>query len=190
MPVKNIFAKNNRGILLDVVVFVLQLILIRLLTGYFIELIQRASADDYEKEKELTRQLMVGEIGDYSLEKRYLCKDEHIVWGRMTATIVRKESGEPFYMLAIIEDITEGKRAEEELKKLNEQLEGRVAERTVALSTAICSTAFFRMGLLRAFSGKSVSIGGALNLAYWSMTACASESNGMMAPPQGRLLSI
>ena len=43
-PVKNIFAKNNRGILLDVVVFVLQLILIRLLTGYFIELIRRASA--------------------------------------------------------------------------------------------------------------------------------------------------
>ena len=45
-PVKNIFAKNNRGILLDVVVFVLQLLLIRLLTRYFIELIRRASAGD------------------------------------------------------------------------------------------------------------------------------------------------
>jgi hypothetical protein len=43
-PLKNIFAKNNRGILLDVVVFVLQLILIRLLTRYFLELIRRASA--------------------------------------------------------------------------------------------------------------------------------------------------
>lgn len=43
-PVKNIFAQNNRGILLDVVVFVLQLILIRLSTGYFIELVRRASA--------------------------------------------------------------------------------------------------------------------------------------------------
>lgn len=45
-PVKNIFAKNNRGILLDVVVFVLQLMLIRLLTRYFIELVRRASADE------------------------------------------------------------------------------------------------------------------------------------------------
>lgn len=45
-PFKNIFAQNNRGILLDVLVFVLQLILIRLLTRYFIELIQRASADE------------------------------------------------------------------------------------------------------------------------------------------------
>jgi hypothetical protein len=47
-PVKNIFAKNNRGILLDVVVFVLQLILIRLLTRYFIELIHRASGHRIE----------------------------------------------------------------------------------------------------------------------------------------------
>ncbi len=45
-PVKNIFAANNRGILLDVVVFVLQLILIRLLARYFIELVRRASADE------------------------------------------------------------------------------------------------------------------------------------------------
>lgn len=45
-PFKNIFAKHNRGILLDVLVFVLQLILIRLLTRYFIELIHRASAAD------------------------------------------------------------------------------------------------------------------------------------------------
>jgi hypothetical protein len=45
-PIKNIFAKNNRGILLDVMVFVLQLVLIRLLTRYFIELTQRASADE------------------------------------------------------------------------------------------------------------------------------------------------
>jgi hypothetical protein len=43
---KTIFAPNNRGILLDVLVFVLQLILIRLLTRYFIELMQRASADE------------------------------------------------------------------------------------------------------------------------------------------------
>jgi hypothetical protein len=43
-PLKNIFTQNNRGILLDVVVFVLQLILLRLLTRYFIELIHRASA--------------------------------------------------------------------------------------------------------------------------------------------------
>ena len=89
--------------------------------------------DDYEEEEELTRQLMAGEISGYTLEKRYLHKDGRLVWGQMTATLVRRASGEPYYMLAIVEDISERKRAEEALVRLNEQLEQRVAERTVEL---------------------------------------------------------
>ncbi len=89
--------------------------------------------DDYEKEEKLTRQLVAGEISGYSLEKRFLHKGGGIVWGNMTATLVRRASGEPYYLLSIVEDITERKRAEEELVKINEQLEGRVAERTVEL---------------------------------------------------------
>lgn len=42
----NIFAKNNRGLLLDVVVFILNIFLMRWLTGYFIELVQLASAEE------------------------------------------------------------------------------------------------------------------------------------------------
>ena len=89
--------------------------------------------DDYEKEEELTRRLVGGEISGYSLEKRFLHRDGHLVWGQMTATLVRRASGEPYYLLSIVEDITERKRAEESLMRLNEQLEQRVAERTVAL---------------------------------------------------------
>ncbi|MEP6635807.1 MAG: PAS domain S-box protein, partial [Acidobacteriota bacterium] len=89
--------------------------------------------EDYAKEEELTRLLMAGEIGGYTLEKRFLRKDGSIIWGQMTAAFVRQESGEPFYMLAIIEDITDRKRTEGELKKINEELEGRIADRTVEL---------------------------------------------------------
>jgi hypothetical protein len=46
LHVKNIFAQTNRGVLLDVVVFALNLMLMRLLTKYFIELVRLASADD------------------------------------------------------------------------------------------------------------------------------------------------
>jgi hypothetical protein len=42
----NIFAKHNRGLLLDIIVFVLNIFLMRWLTGYFIELFQLASADE------------------------------------------------------------------------------------------------------------------------------------------------
>lgn len=90
-------------------------------------------ADDYEKEEELTRRLVAGEISGYSLEKRFLRKDGVVIWGQMTATLVRRESGEPYYLLSIVEDISERKRAEGALKQLNEELEGRVAERTVEL---------------------------------------------------------
>jgi len=97
--------------------------------------------DDYQREKALTRQLMKGEIPGYSIEKRYLRKDGSLVWGQMTATLVSQSSGEPFYMLAIVEDISERKQAEEslrsseaELQKSHEELEQRVGERTVALS--------------------------------------------------------
>jgi PAS domain S-box-containing protein len=89
--------------------------------------------DDYEQEEQLTSQLMAGEISGYALEKRFVHKDGHLVWGQMTATLVRRASGEPYYMLSIVEDIAERKRAEEALMKLNEQLEQRVAERTVDL---------------------------------------------------------
>jgi len=41
----NIFAKHNRGLLLDIVVFVLNILLMRRLTGYFIEFFQLASAE-------------------------------------------------------------------------------------------------------------------------------------------------
>ncbi len=41
-----LFAKQNRGLLLDIVVFVLNIVLMQWLTGYFIELFQLASAEE------------------------------------------------------------------------------------------------------------------------------------------------
>jgi len=41
-----IFAKHNRGLLLDVVVFILNVFLMRWLTGYFLELVQLANTEE------------------------------------------------------------------------------------------------------------------------------------------------
>src|SRR5829696_7570359 len=43
---KVLLAKHNRGLLLDIVVFVLNIFLMRRLTGYFIELFQLASNEE------------------------------------------------------------------------------------------------------------------------------------------------
>ncbi len=42
----NILAKENRGLLLDIVVFVLNIVLMRWLTGYFLQLVQLANGEE------------------------------------------------------------------------------------------------------------------------------------------------
>ncbi|MBA3832679.1 MAG: PAS domain S-box protein [Chthoniobacterales bacterium] len=76
---------------------------------------------DYAEEEKLTRRLTSGEISEYTLDKRYVCKEGEVVWATMTATFVRRASGEPLYTLAIIQPIGDRKRAEEELRLSEER---------------------------------------------------------------------
>ncbi|KKK65565.1 hypothetical protein LCGC14_2972860, partial [marine sediment metagenome] len=54
-------------------------------------------------------------IQTFSMEKRYICKDNSVVWVNLTGSLVRKLSGEPKYFIAVIEDINEKKLAEQKL---------------------------------------------------------------------------
>ena len=57
-----------------------------------------------------------GKIDSYSLEKRYLRKDGSIVWVKLTVGVTRKQDGPVDYLIAVAEDISERKRAHEELR--------------------------------------------------------------------------
>jgi PAS domain S-box-containing protein len=71
--------------------------------------------DDLDKDLQQARRLLAGEIETYSMEKRYLKKDGSVVWINLTSSLVRDSSGEPEYFIAVIEDISERKEAEENL---------------------------------------------------------------------------
>jgi PAS domain S-box-containing protein len=89
--------------------------------------------DDLKTDLSYVRQLSAGEISTYQMEKRYVHKLGHIVWILLNGSLVRDGGGEPLYFIAQIQDITERKEAEEEIRRLNETLEEQVAERTAQL---------------------------------------------------------
>jgi PAS domain S-box-containing protein len=69
-------------------------------------------------------------------EKEYQRADGTIFPVELRTCLVRDDQGRPEAMWAIVRDITERKRAEEEIRQLNATLEQRVQERTRELETA------------------------------------------------------
>jgi PAS domain S-box-containing protein len=72
--------------------------------------------EDLKESIELRRQLVNGDIDHFQLEKRYIHKKGHAVWGDVSSSIIRADGGEVIYFVSFIQDITERKRAEEELR--------------------------------------------------------------------------
>jgi diguanylate cyclase (GGDEF)-like protein/PAS domain S-box-containing protein len=71
--------------------------------------------DDVGPCTDSVRQLLAGEISDYSMEKRYLLRNGLPVWANLTGSLVRDAQGEPKYLIAVIEDISARKLVETEL---------------------------------------------------------------------------
>jgi PAS domain S-box-containing protein len=70
-----------------------------------------------ERDKEHVRKLLNGEIPSFQTEKRYLMKNQEILWVRVTMSLLKDNKGNPLNFLLMVEDITSIKHREEELKK-------------------------------------------------------------------------
>ncbi|MBX3651763.1 MAG: diguanylate cyclase [Burkholderiales bacterium] len=64
------------------------------------------------------QRLLAGEADSLSAEKRYVRKDGSLLWVNRTVSLVRDAEGQPLYFLRIVEDITERKRLENELREM------------------------------------------------------------------------
>src|SRR6201993_2777055 len=67
--------------------------------------------EDAEKDWTLFQQLKAGSIDHYQLEKRYFRKDGSLVWGRLSISLLNSHPSP--LVVAMVEDITDKKRAEE-----------------------------------------------------------------------------
>ena len=70
--------------------------------------------EDREEDLEGFRRVVRGNEPEYSTEKRYIHKDGRVVWVSVRTTIARDEDGRPARTLAVVQDITARKRAEEQ----------------------------------------------------------------------------
>jgi PAS domain S-box-containing protein len=92
------------------------------MVGYTEEELANLSAMEltYPEDRERDRRL-VGELAlareNFSIEKRYVRKDGGLVWARVTVSLVRSPDGSYRYGIGMVEDITERKAAEEQLRQ-------------------------------------------------------------------------
>jgi PAS domain S-box-containing protein len=68
-----------------------------------------------------SRKIVTGEREVYKTEKMYIKKDSSILWASLTASPVKDEDGRVLYAIALIEDISERKKAEEALQAIQEK---------------------------------------------------------------------
>ncbi len=69
-------------------------------------------------------------------EYRMFAHDGRVVWFRDQGVVVRGEDGRPLFLQGVMHDVSDLKRAEEELRDVNADLERRVRDRTSQLDAA------------------------------------------------------
>jgi two-component system, cell cycle sensor histidine kinase and response regulator CckA len=63
------------------------------------------------------RQAVSGEVFHAELENRYFHKQGHIVWAKVSCSIVRDSQGTPLYFISHVQDISEQKIAEQSMRE-------------------------------------------------------------------------
>lgn len=66
--------------------------------------------------------MLAGEITQYKMEKRYIRKDGQIIWANLSASQIHDASGQPKCLVAVVDDISRRREADEKLRQSEAQL--------------------------------------------------------------------
>jgi PAS domain S-box-containing protein len=90
--------------------------------------------DDLEPELRQLKRLVAGELDSYQMEKRYLHRAGHVIWGLVSVAAARDASDAVVTLIAQVQDITEQVQASMELQRAKEAAEvaGRAKESFLA----------------------------------------------------------
>src|SRR5262249_47757111 len=98
--------------------------------------------DDLAQDVDATRRLVTGQLDRYTREKRYRRKDGRFVLVNLAVSLHRNRDGNPVFFIAVIEDLSERKRLEQDLRQAHKmeaigRLAGGIAHDFNNLLTAI-----------------------------------------------------
>ena len=100
------------------------------IVGYTIEEMEHLTfqeithPDDLQEDLDNMQRLLDGEIREFSMEKRYYHKNGSIVWVNLTVSPMWEIGEEPNHHIAVVEDITERKQAENRSHLRTKELSG------------------------------------------------------------------
>jgi PAS domain S-box-containing protein len=97
------------------------------------ELAAWTHAEDVPIDLDLFGDVFAGRLERYQVEKRYYRKDGKLLWGRFTATSIKDAAGQPQVVIGMLEDITERKFAEAQIRAGEERLKAALHEKEVLL---------------------------------------------------------
>jgi PAS domain S-box-containing protein len=125
------------------------------------KLFGRTHPDDRDVDEELYRRQVAGDIGFYSIEKRFVRKDGRVIWMGVRSSTVRDAAGHFLYGVRVVQDITERKEAEERQKLLVDELNHRVKNTLATVQSLAAQTARGAEspdGFRRAFEGRLIAL--------------------------------
>jgi PAS domain S-box-containing protein len=105
------------------------------------KLFGRTHPDDRDVDEDLYRRQVAGDIGFYSLEKRFVRRDGRVIWIAVRSSTVRDHDGQFLYGVRVVQDITERKESEERQKLLIDELNHRVKNTLATVQSLASQTA-------------------------------------------------
>ncbi len=78
---------------------------------------------DRESDARTFRELCEGKVDTLRMEKHFILRDGRSIWANVIFTLLRDDAGDPRYVIAIHEDITERKRTVEKLQAKQDLLD-------------------------------------------------------------------
>jgi PAS domain S-box-containing protein len=105
------------------------------------QLFGRTHPDDRDVDEDLYRRQVAGDLGFYSIEKRFVRKDGRVIWIAVRSSTVRDAGGHFQYGVRVVQDITDRKEAEERQKLLIDELNHRVKNTLATVQSLATQTA-------------------------------------------------